>query len=113
MNIFPKETGTERSDGSVGTYEVGWARNYRNFSDKEFIGPKGRIRLIYQEYRQDHPEEGDLIEYYSYPGHYEMINIKGELKKTGVQLRALVEMIEQNRDPTGLMQLTFMLYLAQ
>lgn len=87
------------SDGSVGTYEVGWARNYRNFSDKEFIGPKGRIRLIYQEYRQDHLEEGDLIEYYSYPGHYEMINIKGELKKTGLQLQALVEMIEQDGDP--------------
>ncbi len=87
------------SDGSVGTYEVGWTRNYRNFSDKEFIGPNGRIRLIYELYRQDHPEEGDLIEYYSYPDHYEMINVRGELKKTGVQMQALVQMIEQNLDP--------------
>jgi len=87
------------SDRSVGTYEVGWTRNYRNFSDKEFVGPKGRIRLVYQQYRHDHPEEGDLLEYYSYPDHYQMVNVKGELKETGAQLKALVEMIEQNRDP--------------
>ncbi|MBI4244502.1 MAG: Gfo/Idh/MocA family oxidoreductase [Planctomycetes bacterium] len=87
------------NDGSVGIYEVGWTRNYRNFSEKEFVGPKGRIRLIYREFRGCHPEEGDLIEYYSYPGHYEIINVKGVMKRADVQLQYMVDMIEHNEDP--------------
>ncbi|MFH1905479.1 MAG: Gfo/Idh/MocA family oxidoreductase [bacterium] len=87
------------NDGSVGTYEVGWGHNFRNFNEKEFIGPKGRIRLIYKSHRFEHSEEGDLIEYYSYPDHYEMINVKGELKPTGAQLENLIEYIEKDKDP--------------
>ena len=73
--------------------------NFRNFNEKEFIGPKGRIRLIYKGHRFEHHEEGDLIEYYSHPDRYEMINVKGELKPTGVQLEDLMEYIEKDKNP--------------
>ena len=64
------------SDGSVGYYEAGWANTMSSDNLKEFVGPKGRIRLIYRKDRQTHQEEGDLIEYYKYPEKvYEMINI--------------------------------------
>lgn len=63
---------------------------------KEFIGPKGRIRLIYRKDRQTHQEEGDLIEYYKYPEKtYEMINLECSRKPTGDQFDYLIGMIEQ------------------
>ena len=89
---------TKLSKGSVGSYEVGWGHNFRNYSEKEFIGPRGRIRLIYAHDRFEHHEEGDLIEYYSYPGQYEIINIKGEYKPTGKQFQYLIDHIERNED---------------
>ena len=55
------------SDGSGGYYEAGWANTMSSDNLKEFVGPKGRIRLVYRKDRQTHQEEGDLIEYYKYP----------------------------------------------
>lgn len=64
---------------------------------KEFIGPKGRISVTYQMWRQQNQEEGDLIEYYRYPeGTYETINSLCSRKPTGDQLNALIDMIENN-----------------
>ena len=85
------------SDGSVGYYEAGWANTMSSDNLKEFVGPKGRIKLIYRKDRQTHQEEGDLIEYYKYPEKvYELINIDSNRKPTGKQFDCLVDMIEKN-----------------
>ena len=66
-------------------------------SSQEFIGPKGRIRLVYQKDRIFHQEEGDLIEYYKYPEKtYEIININSNRKPTYRQLKCLIDMIEKD-----------------
>ena len=68
---------------------------------KEFVGPKGRIRLIYRKDRQTHQEEGDLIEYYKYPEKvYELINMDSKRKPTGRQLDCLIQMIEEDAPAT-------------
>lgn len=85
------------SDGSVGYYEAGWSNTMSSDNLKEFVGPKGRIKLIYRKDRQTHQEEGDLIEYYKYPEKlYELININSKRKPTGDQFDYLVKMIEEN-----------------
>ncbi len=85
------------SDGSVAYYEAGWGNTMSADNLKEFVGPKGRIRIIYQTARHEHQEEGDLIEYYTYPEKkYEIINSLCERKPTGDQLDALIDMIENN-----------------
>lgn len=82
-------------DGSVGYYESGWGNTIASEDVKEFIGPKGRIKLTYRKDRVLHKEEGDLIEYYSYASNkYEMINLNSKRKPTGEQLYYLIKMIE-------------------
>lgn len=89
------------SDGSVGYYEAGWANTMSSDNLKEFIGPKGRIKLVYRKDRQTHQEEGDLIEYYRYPEKtYELINIDSKRKPTGKQLDCLIDVIEKDSLPT-------------
>lgn len=83
------------SDGSVGYYEAGWSNTMSSDNLKEFVGPKGRIKLIYRRDRQTHQEEGDLIELYKYPDKsYEMINMQSDRKPTGRQFDHLIKMIE-------------------
>ena len=83
------------SGGSVAYYEAGWSNTISAENTKEFIGPKGRIRIVLQMNRGVHQEEGDLIEYYTYPEkHYEMINVNCKRKPTGKQLQALIDVIE-------------------
>lgn len=87
------------SDGSVGYYEAGWANTMSSDNLKEFVGPKGRIRLVYRKDRQTHQEEGDLIEYYKYPEkEYKLINIESNRKPTGKQLECLIDMIEKGAE---------------
>lgn len=87
------------SDGSVAYYEAGWANTISSDNLKEFIGPKGSIKIIYQKDRQTHQEEGDLIEYYKYPEKkYEIINIEGKRKPTDEQFDHLIKMIEDNAE---------------
>ena len=84
-------------DGSVGYYEAGWTKAISSDNMKEFVGPLGSIRLIYQKDRVSHQEEGDLIEYYSVEDNsYKMINIDAERKPTDLQLDCLIDMIENN-----------------
>ncbi len=84
-------------DGSIGYYEAGWGNTISSDNLKEFVGPKGRIRLIYRKDRHTNQEEGDLIEYYKYPQReYESINIQSDRKPTGAQFDYLVKMIETN-----------------
>lgn len=85
------------SDGSVAYYEAGWGNTMEADNLKEFVGPKGRIKIIYQMARHENQEEGDLIEYYTRPdGKYESINVLCKRKPTGDQLEALIDMIENN-----------------
>jgi len=85
------------SDGSVAYYEAGWGNTMAADNLKEFVGPKGRIRITYQMSRRENQEEGDLIEYYTYPeGRYETINVLCKRKPTGDQLTTLIDMIENN-----------------
>lgn len=84
------------SDGSVAYYEAGWANTISSDNLKEFVGPKGSIKIIYQKDRQSHQEEGDLIEYYKYPEKkYEIINVEGKRKPTDEQFDYLIKMIEE------------------
>ena len=85
------------SDGSVGYYEAGWTRTINSNNTKEFVGPKGSIRLIFAKDRIAHQEEGDLIEYYNLEEDvYHTINVLSERKPTDVQLRCLIRMIEED-----------------
>jgi len=87
------------SDGSIAYYEAGWGNTMSADNLKEFVGPKGRIRLTYQMSRVANQEEGDLIEYYTYPEkHYEIINVNCKRKPTGDQLQELIDMIESKTE---------------
>ncbi len=84
-------------DGSKGFYEAGWGNTMSSDNLKEFVGPKGRIKITYQMFRSENVEEGDLIEYYKYPEKtYEQINIRCNRKPTGDQLNELINMIEND-----------------
>jgi predicted dehydrogenase len=87
------------SDGSSGVYEVGWTHSYRGFSEKEFVGPRGRLRLIYAGERPEHHEEGDLIELYQPPGRYRFVNVPGEFKPVERELADLLKCIDEDLDP--------------
>ena len=85
------------TDGSVGYYEAGWGNTMSADNLKEFVGPKGRIKIVYREARHEHQEEGDLIEYYTYPdGIYRVINVDCKRKPTDDQINVLIDMIENN-----------------
>lgn len=84
-------------DGSVGYYEAGWTKTISSGDIKEFIGPLGSIRIVYQRNRASHQEEGDLIELYSLEGEtYKTINVVAERKPTDLQFDCLIDMIENN-----------------
>lgn len=84
------------SDGSIGYYEAGWTKTISSNNTKEFVGPKGNIRLIFAKDRKEHQEEGDLIEYYNLEDNtYHTINVLTERKPTDVQMRCLIRMIEE------------------
>lgn len=85
------------SDGSVGFYEAGWSNTMISDNLKEFIGPKGSIKVVFKKDRMSHQEEGDLIEYYKYPEkEYEIINVEGKRKSTDTQFDHLIDMIEND-----------------
>lgn len=85
------------SDGSIAYYEAGWGNTIAADNLKEFIGPKGRIKITEREHRLTCQEEGDLIEYYRYPEkEYKTINVDCKRRPTGAQLEHLIRMIEEN-----------------
>lgn len=85
------------SGGSIGYYEVGWGNTMEADNLKEFVGPKGRIKIVLQDARHENQEEGDLIEYYTYPEReYKTINVLCNRKPTDRQLDKLIEMIEKD-----------------
>lgn len=81
--------------GSIGYYEAGWSNTIAADNTKEFVGPRGRIRIVLQNARSENQEEGDLMEYYTYPEKiYQTINVPCKRKPTDIQLKALIQMIE-------------------
>lgn len=85
------------SDGSIGFYEAGWTKTISSNNMKEFVGPRGSIRLIFAKDRHSHQEEGDLIEYYDLETRtYNNINVLAERKPTDIQITCLIRMIEEN-----------------
>ena len=85
------------SDGSIGFYEAGWSMTAANDNTKEFIGPKGRIKITYQKDRATHKESGNLISVYRYPDNVtEFINVPFNEKPTGAELDHLIKMIEDD-----------------
>ncbi|MBQ7032150.1 MAG: Gfo/Idh/MocA family oxidoreductase [Clostridia bacterium] len=85
------------SGGSIGYYEAGWTNTSSSENTKEFIGPKGRIKIVYAENRFTNREEGDLIEIYRFPERsYEIMNINCKRKPTDLQFDHLIRMIEEN-----------------
>ena len=88
------------SGGSIGYYEAGWTNALSATDTKEFVGPLGRIKIIYAKDRYTNSEEGDLIELYKYPDKsYETINIQCDRKPCGDQFDYLINMIENNVPP--------------
>lgn len=85
------------ADGSVGFYESGWTKAISSSNTKEFVGPKGSIKIIYQKDRIAHIEEGDLIEYYCLEDKsYRSINVESNRQPTDAQLDYLIKMIEED-----------------
>jgi len=85
------------SNGSIGYYEAGWGNTIASDNTKEFLGPKGRLKLMYADDRPSNKEEGDLIEYFDYKNNnYQTINVLCKRKPTGEQLEYLIKMIEED-----------------
>ncbi len=88
------------SGGSIAYYEAGWSNTMAAADLKEFVGPKGRLKIILQKDRTSNAEEGDLIELYRYPQkEYTSINILCDRKPCGDELDYLIGMIEDNLPP--------------
>lgn len=88
------------SGGSVAYYEAGWTNTISAENVKEFVGPKGRLKIIQQKDRLRNSEEGDLIELYRYPQReYTSINVPCDRKPCGDELNYLIEMIEKDLPP--------------
>ena len=87
------------TDGSIAYYEAGWGGTIAASNIKEFIGPKGRIRIMERDNRPENKEEGDLIEFYDKEkGEYITINVDAVRRPTGDQLQNLIDMIENNKE---------------
>ncbi|MCI8600065.1 MAG: Gfo/Idh/MocA family oxidoreductase [Oscillospiraceae bacterium] len=86
-------------NGASAYYEAAWADTTASYNLKEFVGDKGRIRLVLQDYRTQDHEEGDLIEYFDAKENiYHTINIRAKYKNMWGQLQGLIEMIENDTD---------------
>lgn len=84
------------SGGSIAYYEAGWTDTISAENVKEFVGPAGRIKITERDHRINCNEEGDLIEYYTYPQkEYNIINVNCKRRPTGAQLSHLIKMIEE------------------
>ena len=82
-------------NGASVYYEAGWTESLAAENLKEFIGDKGRIRIVLRDFRQEDREEGDLIQYYDAVNKvYHTINSPSVYKNMWAQLRCLIDMIE-------------------
>lgn len=87
------------SNGGMAYYEAGWTNSTASQNLKEFVGTKGRIRLILRDFRDDHKEEGDLLELYNdETKEYSFININAQYKNMNKQIQTLIDMIENDTE---------------
>lgn len=91
------------SDGSIGYYEAGWGHSMPYDNLKEFIGPKGRIRIVYQSSRPNDLHLGNLVEVQYADGSREDFNVPFTTKPTDLQYDYLLQMIEENLDARPLL----------
>ena len=82
------------SNGGYAYYEASWSSTIETQNLKEFVGTKGRMRLVLAENRGLFREEGNLIELYTVDGGRQEINVEGEYKDMYAQLSCLIDMIE-------------------
>lgn len=101
----------ELENGGTAFYEAAWADSTASYNLKEFIGTKGRIRLVLNDYRfQDH-EEGDLIEYYDSEANvYHTINLRSKYKNMWGQLKGLIDAVETDGECFPTMDDVFIAY---
>ena len=83
------------SNGASAFYEAGWSKSIAAENLKEFIGTRGRIRIVLKENRSADREEGDLLQLYcADDGVYHTLNIPSKYKNMWAQLLTLIQMIE-------------------
>ncbi|MFH1007688.1 MAG: Gfo/Idh/MocA family oxidoreductase [Candidatus Latescibacterota bacterium] len=85
-------------DGSVGTYEVAWGYTFRNFSEKEFIGPEGRLRIEHISVEEGKEDIQQLETYVPGEG-LRTIPVEGSIKPMAHQLSSLIDHITDDLDP--------------
>lgn len=96
------------SNGGMAYYEAGWADTTASQNLKEFVGTKGRIRLILRDFRTEHKEEGDLIELYAAEkDEYKTINLDSQYKNMYAQIETLIDMIENETEGSPTMEEAF------
>ncbi len=84
------------SGGSVGFCELGWSDSMKTEAVSEFVGPEGRLRIIYQRDRED-GSAGNLISVYRRnTGRAQHIEVPYSEQAAGAQMQYLIDMIEQN-----------------
>ena len=88
------------SNGGVAHYEACWSETIETENFKEFVGTKGRMRLILAENRGLYREQGNLLELYTTEGGRQEINVEGEYKDMYAQLSCLIDMIENGTEGT-------------
>lgn len=86
------------SNGAMAYYEACWTSTVESENLKEFIGTKGRIRLVLADNRGLFREDGNLIELYTNDGGRQEINVAGEYKDMYKQLSCLIDMIENGSE---------------
>ena len=88
------------SNGGTAYYEASWSATVETENFKEFVGTKGRMRLILADNRGLFREEGNLLELYTNDGGRREINVEGEYKDMYAQLSCLIDMIENGSEGT-------------
>ena len=86
------------SNGGYAYYEASWSSTIETQNLKEFVGTKGRMRLVLAENRGLFREEGNLIELFTVDGGRQEINVEGEYKDMYAQLSCLIDMIENGSE---------------
>lgn len=87
------------SGGSVGFCELGWSDSMKTEAVSEFVGPEGRLRIIYQRDRED-GSAGNLISVYRRDtGGTQHIEVPYGEQAACAQMQYLIDMIEQDIPP--------------
>lgn len=97
------------SDGSAGFFEAGWGQTLKTDYDKEFIGPKGRIEIIYQCIRpESQRSQGNLIRHYDFATNtVAEHNVPFAQKPMDIQFNHFVKVMDGEEAPSPSMEDVF------